>query len=145
MTTPTAGTILIVDDDQVDREFILRAIKKCRPDIKLIQAVDGNDALKSVATERPDLIIMDIQMPKLNGRETLHILKSDPAFSSIPIIMMSTSSNDEDVEYCYQQHANAYLTKTVGKQSSDLQRLLAFWFGSVIRSGTNSADSVAKS
>lgn len=133
MASSISGTILVVDDDEVDREMISRIIRDCRPDIKLVQAFDGAEALRMISIERPDLVIMDIEMPGLNGRETLQRLKSDPALSFIPIIMMSTSTRDEDVQYCYRHHANAFLAKTVGKQSSDLENLLAFWFGSVIR------------
>lgn len=134
MNQPISGTILIVDDDEIDREAIVRSIRKCRADIRLLEARNGKDALELIAKDRPDLIIMDIEMPLLNGKETLIALKNNPAMSAIPVVMMSTSSASADVEYCYQNHANAYLAKTLGRQSSDLSKLLEFWFGAVLRS-----------
>ncbi len=135
MNEPISGTILIVDDDSVDREAIARSIRKCRADIRLLEACNGSDALALIEKDRPDLIIMDIEMPLLNGKETLLALKNNPALSSIPVVMMSTSVASADVEYCYQNHANAYLSKTQGRQSSDLSKLLEFWFGAVLRTG----------
>ncbi len=133
MKEAVSGTILIVDDDEVDRESIARSIRKCRSDIRLIEAHNGKEALALVSVDRPDLVIMDIEMPMLNGKETLVALKQNRALSSIPVVMMSTSTSDADVEYCYQNHANAYLSKTLGRQTSDLAKLLEFWFGAVVR------------
>jgi two-component system, OmpR family, alkaline phosphatase synthesis response regulator PhoP len=102
-------TILVVDDDP----NVIRVVE-----INLTQeghqvrtAGDGEAALAAVAQERPDLLILDVMMPKLDGFETLKRLKADPAAAEIPVIMLTARAQDEDVFEGYGTGAQWYLTK----------------------------------
>jgi two-component system alkaline phosphatase synthesis response regulator PhoP/two-component system response regulator VicR len=104
-----AHTILVVDDDP----HILRIVE-----INLTQeghrvrtATDGEAGLAAVAQEPPDLLILDVMMPKLDGFETLKRLKADPAAAQIPVIMLTARAQDEDVFEGYGFGAQWYLTK----------------------------------
>jgi DNA-binding response OmpR family regulator len=104
-----AHTVLVVDDDP----HIVRVVE-----INLTQeghqvrsAGDGEAALAAVAQELPDLLILDVTMPKLDGFETLKRLKADPAAAEIPVIMLTARAEDEDVFEGYGTGAQWYLTK----------------------------------
>jgi DNA-binding response OmpR family regulator len=104
-----AHTILVVDDDP----HIVRVVE-----INLTQeghqvrtAADGEAGLAAVAQALPDLLILDITMPKLDGLETLKRLKADPATAEIPVIMLTARAEDEDVFEGYGTGAQWYLTK----------------------------------
>jgi two-component system alkaline phosphatase synthesis response regulator PhoP/two-component system response regulator VicR len=104
-----AQTVLVVDDDPQ----IVRVVE-----INLTQeghavrtAADGEEALAAVAQERPDLIILDVMMPRMDGFETLKRLKADPALAEIPVIMLTARAQDEDVFEGYGTGATWYLTK----------------------------------
>lgn len=115
--------ILLVEDNEDHIELTLRALKNNNliNDIHVVK--DGQEALdfayhrgKYQDTERysrPGLILLDIHLPKLNGLEVLETLKKDPDVKSIPIIMLTTSSRDEEIAKSYAGGANSYVTKPV--------------------------------
>lgn len=78
---------------------------------------------------RPDLILLDLNMPGMSGSEVLHQVKSDPALRSIPVIMVSGSLASNDVQTCYKEHANAYISKPPDMESTLklLQDIHRFW------------------
>ncbi len=127
--------LLLVEDDEVDAMAMRRTIKKIRPSIRVIQALNGKQALECLAVERPDLIIMDIKMPQMNGKEALAILKQDEYLRKIPVVMMSTSADPEDVSFCYQNYSNAYMVKPMGpKESLEIMtKVIEFWFGALAK------------
>jgi len=89
-------TVFIADDDSDDRSFISDAIKEKDTSIDIIEAEDGAqllDILKQDGTPEPTLIVLDMNMPKMNGLETIAAIKSDSELSSIPAVMISTSSD----------------------------------------------------
>lgn len=99
--------ILLVDDDADDLMLIQEAILELDNSFRFHEAHDGRHALnylRSLAEGEsyPGLIVLDINMPVLDGREMLAILKSDPALKEIPVVVFSTSSNPSDIEYCRQ-------------------------------------------
>ena len=98
---------------------------------------DGVEALRFLRREgphtvapRPDLILVDLNMPRMDGRELLSRLKSDPAFRRIPAIVLTTSSSESDVTRCYEEHANAYMVKDLDftRFVERMQALMRFWF-----------------
>lgn len=113
--------ILLVEDDPDHVELILRALK----DNNLLNEVyvvrDGQEALDFMYHQgrygdeekfpQPGLILLDIKLPKIDGIEVLKRLKEDPRFKSIPIIMLTTSSRDEEIAECYAVGANSYVVK----------------------------------
>ena len=79
---------------------------------------------------RPDLILLDLNLPGTDGREVLEEIKKDPKLKTIPVIVLTTSSDDKDIEKCYQAGANSYIQKPVDLQGffEAIQRLKDFWF-----------------
>jgi CheY-like chemotaxis protein len=94
-------SILYVDDDPDDREFLYNAIKNINPDIEVILAENGLEAmeyLKSIQANKdlPGLIVLDLNMPLLDGRETLKRIKDDPALSSLKVVVFTTGENPNE-------------------------------------------------
>jgi CheY-like chemotaxis protein len=92
---------------------------------------DGEEALAHLrrGAERPDLVLLDLNLPRRDGREVLEAIKSDPDLKSIPVIVLSTSAAPRDIADCYALHANSYLVKPLGlDEFGALVRALdAFW------------------
>lgn len=105
--------ILLVDDDATDRELFIDAIQVAGLSIDVSEAADGEKALHflDAATKLPDVIILDLNMPVKDGRETLADIKRNEAFKSIPVCIMTTSSAHFDILSAYQSGANLFLTK----------------------------------
>ncbi|MGQ0779449.1 MAG: response regulator [Pseudonocardiales bacterium] len=119
MTEPGARAInvLLVEDDPSDILITREAFEE-RPRNRLDVVTDGAAALAYLRNEQPyadapapDLILLDLNLPRRDGREVLAEVKADPVLSHIPVIVLSTSSAEEDVLRSYQLHANAYVTK----------------------------------
>jgi len=111
--------VLLVDDVglflQLEETFFKR--KNCL----ILTAKSGEEALKIVAQNKPDLIVLDFYMPGMNGDEVCKILKTDERFKDIPIIMVSKSSRTEDIEKCLKAGCDLYITKPI-KQSELLDK-----------------------
>ena len=127
--------LLLVEDDDVDAMIFERAIGQIDPDIRVIRAENGAQAIEMLATERPNLVVMDIRMPKMDGKEALKLIKQDESLRKIPVIMMSTSARAEDIDYCYTNYTNAYLVKPLETDESQniIKKLVDFWFGATKR------------
>ena len=82
---------------------------------------------------RPDLILLDLNLPKKDGREVLAEIKADPSLRAIPVIVLTTSKSEEDVFKCYAQHANCYITKPFDFERfvQVVREVVSFWFGIV--------------
>jgi len=108
--------ILIADDDPDDCYLVKSAFEECKINNPLAFAQNGLEALDYLKLPQIDekhvgLIILDLNMPKMDGRETLKRLKSDPKWQRIPVIVMTTSQAPEDIYQCYGLGANCYITK----------------------------------
>jgi chemotaxis family two-component system response regulator Rcp1 len=112
--------ILLVEDNEGDIRLTIEAFKeaKIRNHIRVVR--DGEEALaylKKEASyadvETPDIILLDINLPKVDGKEVLNVMKTDPLLKSIPVIMLTTSSAESDVQESYANHANSYVIKPV--------------------------------
>ncbi|MFF4449775.1 response regulator [Streptomyces sp. NPDC001502] len=107
--------VLLVEDDAADAMLIEEALSE-RGTRNLVQVTDGLAALEHLrapGTVRPDLIVLDLNMPRMNGRDLLRVLKSDETLQTIPVVVLTTSSAPDDVVGAYSSHANAYVTKPV--------------------------------
>lgn len=95
-------TILIIDDDPDDVEVMKEVFNGHNTDFSFVHAVNGNEGLHFLnsAFHLPSLIILDMNMPVLDGKETLKLLKKETKFHSIPVVMFTTSSNEQDRDYC---------------------------------------------
>lgn len=112
--------ILLVEDNPADAELVEEAFRDCELPHQLHHAQDGVVALQFLRREgrfamvpRPDVILLDLNLPKKDGREVLQDLKNDPALQAIPVIVLTTSDDEGDVHRVYGLHANCYLTKPV--------------------------------
>ena len=112
--------ILLVEDDPGDELITREAFEHNKLKNNLNVAHDGEEGLdylyrrgKFADAVRPDLILLDLNLPKYDGRQLLEQVKSDPDLARIPIVVLTTSSAEEDILRSYQLHANAYVTKPV--------------------------------
>ena len=112
--------VLLVDDDPGDTLMIREAFADNKVRNELVCVSDGVEAMRYLRREgeyasalRPDLILLDLNLPRKDGREVLAEIKGDSELSTIPVVVLTTSHAEEDVLRSYQLHANAYVTKPV--------------------------------
>jgi CheY-like chemotaxis protein len=112
--------ILLVEDDPGDELITREAFEHNKLHNRLHVAHDGEEGLNYLYqrgahedAKRPDLILLDLNLPKYDGRQLLEKIKSDPDLSRIPVVVLTTSSAEEDILRSYKLHANAYVTKPV--------------------------------
>ncbi len=113
--------ILVVEDSPTMRQLISFAIKRI-PDSRIIEASDGVDALKKLSSEKIDIILADINMPIMDGLKLVTLVRNNPSYKHIPIIMITTEGAEEDKKRALSMGANAYLTKPI--QTQELMRLV---------------------
>ncbi|MCK9929496.1 response regulator [Frankia sp. Mgl5] len=131
-----AFNILLVEDDPGDTLMVEEALTDRGVNHELHVAVDGVEAmayLRDPANPRPDLILLDLNMPRMDGREVLSALKADPRLLSIPVVVLTTSEAPDDVLYSYTLHANAYVSKPVDFEAfvEVIHRIDDFYLGLV--------------
>lgn len=127
--------ILLVEDNEGDIILTLEALKEARISNKIVVARDGQEALSLLYdnTFIPDLVLLDINLPGINGLEVLSAIKNDERFRTIPVIMLTTSSSDKDILNSYSNHANCYINKPVGLESfiDIIKSIESFWISIV--------------
>lgn len=116
--------ILIVDDDETDRELFSEAAGTTIPEVLITEAENGEKALDVLRglEKLPDLIILDLNMPVMDGRETLKLLKNDPELKAIPVCILTTSNAGMDIRKAYGGGANLFQVKPL--QFTKLQEML---------------------
>jgi chemotaxis family two-component system response regulator Rcp1 len=128
--------ILLVDDNPADVRMVREGLKEALPDARLSVAADGVEAIRFLRREghhsrapRPDLIILDLRLPKKSGFDVLVEIKQDPALANIPVVVQSSSEAPIDIQRAYSLHANCYITKPAGfdEFSRTMQVLAEFW------------------
>lgn len=112
--------VLLIEDDAGDELITREAFEHNKVSNTLHVARDGEEGLdflyqrgRFADAPRPDLILLDLNLPKYDGRQLLETIKSDPELSHIPVVVLTTSGAEEDILRSYQLHANAYVTKPV--------------------------------
>lgn len=134
--------ILLVEDNLADIRLIEEAFKEASINYNITAMQDGEKALnylkkidefENVTT--PDIIILDLNLPKINGLEVLQIVKNDSALLSIPIIILTSSQDSQDVQNSYKGHANCYIQKPENLEGfiNLAKQIQMFWFSLVIR------------
>jgi two-component system, chemotaxis family, response regulator Rcp1 len=110
--------ILLVEDSPSDAALTIEALKAGKIANKLTHVEDGVEAMdylkrrgKYTNSVKPDLIMLDLNLPRKDGREVLEELKNDPALRAIPVVVLTTSNSDKDILQAYEFHANCYITK----------------------------------
>jgi CheY-like chemotaxis protein len=134
-------TILMADDDEDDRVLTADALKRSRliNDIRFV--VDGDDLMQylrgegayatgGVPSPRPGLILLDLNMPKKDGREALAEIKGDPVLRSIPVVVLTTSKAEEDIVRTYDLGVNSFVSKPVSFEelAAVMRTLACYWF-----------------
>jgi CheY-like chemotaxis protein len=135
-----AINVLLVEDSLPDVELTQQAFKDAKFCNPLFVVRDGEQALRFLRrqtpfenAERPDLVLLDLNLPKVNGREVLAAIRADPRLSLLPVVILTTSQSEEDVIRSYQLKANAYVTKPVDASSfiSIVRQIQHFWISVV--------------
>ena len=134
-------TVLMADDDEDDRELTRDALEHVRHVDEMRFVVDGQDLLDYLRQDgryavpvaarpvRPSIILLDLNMPRKDGREALAEIKADDDLRRIPVVVLTTSSDDRDIRSAYDLGANSYITKPVtgAKLHDVLNRLAEYW------------------
>lgn len=123
--------ILLIEDDVIEVMKFNRVLKKLEFNHLIIEATNGEEALDILKKKEivPDIIILDLNMPKLNGIEFLNILKADDALKFIPAIILTTSNNHKDVMECYKIGIAGYILKPLKYEEyvDRIAKLLTYW------------------
>jgi len=109
--------VLLLEDDNVDAMTVKRAMKDLKVGNLLVRVINGEEALKYLqdsANVKPCVILLDLNMPKMNGVEFLKIVKADPQLKAIPVVVLTTSKTDQDRFECFNQSVAGYIVKPVG-------------------------------
>jgi CheY-like chemotaxis protein len=122
--------ILLVEDISADAILFREALRDAGLANDLTVVQDGRRALEALRDDRrPDLMLLDLNLPGKNGREVLDEVRRDPAFATLPIVIVTTSSSPKDIAFAYAHHANAYVRKPNGFDalSAVARALRDFW------------------
>lgn len=131
--------ILLVEDNPNDAELTIRELRKNNLSNNLFHVTDGEEALEfifatgryanSSEVHRPKMVLMDIQMPKVNGIEVLKRIKEDERTKTLPVVMLTSSKEDPDIRRCYELGANSYIVKPVNFESfaQSIKNLGFYW------------------
>ena len=123
--------IMLIEDDMIEVMKLNRAISSLELSHKIVEANNGEEALKLLKEKDniPDIIMLDLNMPKINGIEFLSILKKDDALKYVPTIILTTSSNQRDLLECYDIGIAGYILKPLKYEEyvSKIEKLLAYW------------------
>lgn len=132
--------VLLVEDNPADVRLTQEAFKEGRVTNHLSVVADGVEAMEFLhratpyeSAPRPDLILLDLNLPKKSGREVLEEIKADPVLRRIPVMILSTSRADQDLQKAYNLHANCYITKPVDLDQflNVVRSIEHFWFNIV--------------
>ncbi|SMC35237.1 response regulator [Cellulophaga tyrosinoxydans] len=132
--------ILLVEDNEGDILLTTEALKSCKLDSKLKVVNDGEEALEFIYkngkyshVSTPDIILLDVNLPKKNGHEVLQKIKSNVLYKHIPIIMLTTSSSSVDIKKAYANYVNCYITKPVEPEDfiDAVSEIESFWLNLV--------------
>lgn len=129
--------ILLVEDDPADVKLTMRVLNKSKLHLSISVVADGVKAMQFLKKEGefkeeevlPDLVLLDLNLPKKDGREVLQEIRNDPELKRLPVVILTTSEAEEDVLKSYDLHANCYITKPVdlNQFTKIVQTIEEFW------------------
>lgn len=141
MTQPIEkAVVLLVEDNEADARLTREAFSEIGRPMTMEWVRDGEEALAYLrrhapyqAAPRPHLVLLDLNMPRRDGRATLAVIKADPILKEIPVVVLTTSESEADVRASYQAYANAYVTKPVDMDdlTKKMASLMDFWLTDV--------------
>lgn len=133
--------ILLIEDNPGDVRLAQEAFKEGKLEVQLDVVMDGLEAIHFLHkrnpyqdTNRPDLILLDLNLPKMDGREVLFEIKSNPELRCIPVVILTTSNAEQDVMHSYNLHVNCYINKPVDfdRFFDIIKRIEEFWLNTAI-------------
>jgi CheY-like chemotaxis protein len=124
--------ILLVEDDSVDAMTVKRAMRDLKVDHSVIHLVNGEEAMKYLTSpdmEKPFVVLLDLNMPKMNGIEFLKVMKTYPELKTIPVIVLTTSKEQRDILGSFELGASGYMVKPVdySKFVEILSKIVTYW------------------
>ena len=125
--------VIIADDDEDDRMLLQSAFQENRADVDVAFAFDGADLMKILADDKSKMqisfILLDLNMPRKDGREALKEIKQHPILKKIPVIIFTTAKNESEIRKCYDLGANTYIVKPDGFEALQevVVNLSAYW------------------
>jgi chemotaxis family two-component system response regulator Rcp1 len=135
--------LLLVEDNEADVVLMQEALREAGVEHELEVAADGEQALAALrdGPPLPDLVLLDLNLPRKDGREVLAEAKRDPELCGVPILVLTTSQSPADVAFAYRNHANAYIRKPNGLDAlmSVTNAIRDFWTGAVTLPGVTPA------
>ncbi len=132
---------MLVEDNPGDVRLTQEALRESGQNVQLIVQMDGQEAIELLrgkaatpSATLPDLILLDLNLPRTDGREILLYLKTDPVLKRIPVIVLTTSIADQDILICYGAHANCMVSKPVDFDDffRSIDNILRFWLGTAL-------------
>jgi CheY-like chemotaxis protein len=137
------SSIIVVEDCDEDYDTLINALRNTGINSAVYHASSGDECLAllqntfSINVVQPSMILLDLNMPGMDGRETLRIIKSNTTFHNIPVVVFSTSSNPRDIKKCYEYGANAYHVKPIQypEHISILEAIFRYWVEDVWNPG----------
>lgn len=146
--------ILLVEDNPADVDLTKASLRRCKLSNRLTVAKDGEEALALLQANAhdaggtlPDLILLDLNLPKRSGAEVLAEIKQDPSLRRIPVVIMTSSKAEEDIVRSYDLHANCYVTKPVDLEQfrNVVKAVTEFWFALVKLPSNEAVETVTAS
>ncbi|MEQ9438173.1 MAG: response regulator [Cyclobacteriaceae bacterium] len=127
-------SVLLVEDNPGDVRLIQEALKTDAHRVELSIANDGQEALDMLETLRPDMILLDLNLPKVDGRTVLRTIKASQDLKRIPVVVLSTSEAELDINDAYDSHANCYIAKPLDFNlfTTIIQGIQNYWLGSFV-------------
>lgn len=130
-----ANTILIVDDGPGDRRLLEESLREHAPDYSVYSTQNGEQALAYLesSANRVALVFLDLNMPGIDGRDVLAHIKQNSSLAHIPVIVLTTSEDPQDIKFCYQHHANSVMTKPMflDDLSTTIGTVVSYWLRTV--------------
>ncbi|MBZ0237499.1 MAG: response regulator [Deltaproteobacteria bacterium] len=121
--------ILFVEDDDDHAELVMRSLAEHHVENRIQRVADGQAALDVLAARPPDVVLLDLRLPLVDGLDVLRAIKTDPVLRRIPVVVLTTSQTESDIARAYDLHANAYVVKPIGFSTFvDLMRDLGFFW-----------------
>ena len=144
-------SIMLIEDSPGDAELVIDLLEHCKVKNTVKWVQDGEAAMAYLHREgdhagepMPDLILLDLNLPRKDGREVLSEIKGDPKLKHIPVVILTSSKSEEDIVRCYQLQANCYITKPVDiEQFMNVVRAIDDLWLTVVRLPTNGGELLA--
>ncbi|MEB3343225.1 response regulator [Okeania sp.] len=137
-------SLLVIEDNEEDYAALTRIMKKLDFQHPIYHCLDGDEALDFLfntgeysdpkIAPRPTIILIDLNLPGTDGREVIKVIKNNQELKTIPVVVLSTSSNPQDIHICYEQGVNSYMEKPVNIKDfhTNIENFLSYWFRTVI-------------